>query len=129
MRSFVFLCVSWWTDHLEATAHKSFHPRTPGRVGVPRTGRWKARARVSDVYDDIDLPFPDVKVAGKLCLGGPCKHVVKEGSGIMDAFLPEHIAPNIRTRFPDDVTIFLAKVLLWLACLLAWKRETAFPKR
>jgi hypothetical protein len=74
---------------------------------------------VSDVYDDIDLPFPDVKVAGKLCLGGPCKHVVKEGSGIMDAFLPEHIAPNIRTRFPDDVTIFLAKVLLWLACLLA----------
>jgi hypothetical protein len=43
-------------------------------------GRWKKGTRISDVYDDIDLPFPDAKVAGRLCIGGPCKYVLKEGS-------------------------------------------------
>jgi hypothetical protein len=35
-------------------------------------GRWKLARRVSDVYDDVELPFPDAKVADKLCIGGPC---------------------------------------------------------
>jgi hypothetical protein len=34
--------------------------------------RWKRKGRVSDVYDDVELPYPDVKVADKLCVGGPC---------------------------------------------------------
>ena len=45
-------------------------------------GRWKAKGRVSCVYDDIKIPFMDAKVVGKLCIGGPCKYVVKENSGI-----------------------------------------------
>jgi hypothetical protein len=35
-------------------------------------GRWKGAGRVSDVYDDVELPCPDAKVAEKLCGGGPC---------------------------------------------------------
>ncbi len=36
------------------------------------SGRWKSKTRVSDVYEDTELPFPDAKVAEKLCIGGPC---------------------------------------------------------
>ena len=38
-------------------------------------GRWKLAKRVSDVYDDVELPFPDAKVADKLCIGGPCYYL------------------------------------------------------
>jgi hypothetical protein len=77
-------------------------------------GRWKKGMRVSDVYDDIELPFPDAKVAGKLCIGGPCKYVIKEGSGVTDNFLLQHVVPNICTRLPADVAKVLAKPLLWM---------------
>ena len=35
-----------------------------------RRGRWKGQGRVSDVYNDVELPYPDAKVAEKLCGGG-----------------------------------------------------------
>ncbi len=35
-------------------------------------GRWKGAGRVSNVYDDVELPYLDPKVAEKLCGGGPC---------------------------------------------------------
>jgi hypothetical protein len=61
-------------------------------------GRWK-KGRVSDVYDESELPFPDAKVAGKLCIGGPCKYIIVDGSGVTADFLLEHVVPSIRTRF------------------------------
>jgi hypothetical protein len=39
--------------------------------------------------------------------------VVKEGSGITDTFLLEHVVPNVRIRYPDDVAKVLGKALLW----------------
>jgi hypothetical protein len=62
----------------------STHARKNGRLKDKKDihGCWKKGQRVSDVYDGIELPFPDAKVAGKLCIGGPCKYVVKEGSGV-----------------------------------------------
>ena len=33
-------------------------------------GQWKSKTRVSDVYEDTELPFPDANVAEKLCIGG-----------------------------------------------------------
>ena len=30
-------------------------------------GRWKGQGRVSDIYDDVELSYPDAKVAEKLC--------------------------------------------------------------
>lgn len=76
-------------------------------------GRWKRRSRVSDVYDDVELPFPDAKVAALLCIGGPCKYQLKEGSGITDAFILDIVAPNIRQRLGDQVAMILGKALLW----------------
>ena len=35
-----------------------------------RGQQWKGAGRVSDVYDDVELPYPDAKVAEKLCGGG-----------------------------------------------------------
>jgi hypothetical protein len=76
-------------------------------------GRWKKDKRTSDIYDDVDLPYPDAKVAGILCVGGPCKYVLKEGCGVTDNFILEHVVPNIRTRYSDAVALVLGKVLLW----------------
>ena len=76
-------------------------------------GRWKAAKRVSDVYDDIELPYPDAKVAGLLCIGGPCKYVVREDSGVTDKFILTYVTPNTRTRLGDRVALILGKALLW----------------
>ena len=38
-------------------------------------GQWKGKGRTSDVYDSVELTFPDAKVAKKLSLGGPCLYV------------------------------------------------------
>jgi regulator of replication initiation timing len=78
-------------------------------------GRWKSNRRIADVYDDIDLPYPDAKVAGKLCIGGPCKYSVKAGSGVTDGFILQYVVPAIATRFPEKVSLVLGKALLWFA--------------
>jgi hypothetical protein len=78
-------------------------------------GRWKTSGRVSDVYDDIELPYPDARVAGLLCIGGPCKYQVLEESGVTDAFILNYVTPHVRTRTGDRTAIVLGRALLWLA--------------
>jgi hypothetical protein len=46
--------------------------------------RWKTC--VSDVYDDVELQFPDAKLAGMLCPGGPIRYGTVPGSGVTRAF-------------------------------------------
>jgi hypothetical protein len=78
-------------------------------------GRWKRRAQTSDhVYDDVELNWPDAKVTSQLCVGGPCKYVVKEGAGVSNNFILQHVVPSICTRFSDEVALVLGKALLWL---------------
>ncbi len=38
-------------------------------------GCWKGKGCVSDVYDNVELPYPDAKVAAALCGAGPCIYV------------------------------------------------------
>jgi len=76
-------------------------------------GRWKSNSRVSDRYDDVELPYVDGKVAGRLCMGGPCMYALKAGSGISDAFLFEHVVPGICSRLPNEVARVLALPLLF----------------
>ena len=33
---------------------------------------------MSDVYDDVELPYPDAKVAQILATGGPCYYLLPE---------------------------------------------------
>jgi hypothetical protein len=35
-------------------------------------GCWKGKGCESDVYNDVELPYPDAKVAAVLCGCGPC---------------------------------------------------------
>jgi hypothetical protein len=80
---------------------------------VDYRGRWKGKARVSDLYADVTLPWPDIKVASKLCIGGPCKYVLKEGCGLSNNWLVAHVAPNISQVYGEEASAILGKALLW----------------
>jgi len=95
-------------------------------------GRWKNRARTSDVYDDVELPYPDAKVANKLCIGGPCFYLLhgeqshNNGGSIPNeedaaanltmmtkTFILSNVVPNVRTRLSESCSYVLGKALLW----------------
>lgn len=75
-------------------------------------GRWKKR-RVSDTYDDMELPYPDTKAAGMLCVGGPCSYRVKPDLGVTDAWILTHVVPNITQVYGDALAKVLGRALLW----------------
>jgi hypothetical protein len=70
------------------------------------------------IYDDVELPYPDAKVAGLLCIGGPCKYQVIEESGVTNAFILEYVTPHVRTNLGDPTALLvLSCALLWYAFL------------
>lgn len=77
--------------------------------------RWKTSGRVSDVYADIELSYPDAKGAGLLCIGGPCKYQIPEESGLTDAFILEYVTPHDRTKTGNPIALVLGRALLWYA--------------
>ena len=80
-------------------------------------GRWKGKGRVSDVYDDVELPYPDCKVAEKLCIGGPYFYLIDNtvvDSTIMTTFILTKVVPNTRRRLPDSTCLVLGKAIVWL---------------
>ena len=81
-------------------------------------GRWKGTGRVSDVYDDVGLPYPDAKVGEKLGGGGACFYMPNPrfDAVIMDAFVLNHVVPNIKKRLPESACLVLGRALLWLIC-------------
>ena len=83
---------------------------------VDHRGRWHKK-RVSDCCVDINLPHPDAKVVAALCIGGPCKCALKQGSGVSMLWLCEHVVPHLvaSAHMQDQVVIVLAKPILW-AC-------------
>lgn len=78
-------------------------------------GRWKSSQRVSDAYDDIELPYPDAKVAALLCPGGPCKYVVREEANVTNDWILQFVVPHLRTTVDDEVAKILGRALLWYA--------------
>jgi len=93
----------------------STHARRNGcsRDDVDLRGRWKGNKKIVDLYIDNVLPYPDGKVAGSLCVGGPIKYELKEGSRITENFLLTNVAPHIASFFPKSMAITFAKALLW----------------
>ena len=69
---------------------------------------------MSDAYDSTELPWPDAKVCSYLCVGGTCKYVVREGSGVTNDFILQSVVPNIWKRFSPQVSLVLWKCLLWV---------------
>ena len=86
------------------------------RDDVDMRGRWKGQKRIVDTYIDSQLPYPDAKVAASLCIGGAIKYELRGDSRVSHDWLIEHVAPNTATLFPTQMTIVLAKALLWAIC-------------
>ena len=92
------------------------------RCGITRDdkegrGRWKGQGRVSDRYDDLELPYPDCKAAEALCIGGTCYYVINNAicnSNSLTIFILTKVVPNIRERLPDSAAILLGKAVLWV---------------
>jgi Transcriptional activator of glycolytic enzymes len=121
-------------DHLGSHSIRKFAATHTRRCGCSKDdkdirGRWKSKARVSDVYEDTELPYPDAKVAEKLCIGGPCFYLFPEELTnnnaesedectstvvMLKTFILSNVVPNIRQRLPDSAALVLGKALLWL---------------
>jgi hypothetical protein len=93
----------------------STHVRNCGATKDEKDGRgcWLQR-QVSDTYDDTLLRYPDAKVAKMLCIGGACSYRIKEGSGINDEFILQHVTPNIHRSFGAPLAKLLGRALLWV---------------
>ena len=71
------------------------------------------------MYEDTELPFPDAKVAEKLCIGGPCFYLfpdeltnaaVENGlTAMIKTFILSDVVPNARKRVPDSVALVLTR--------------------
>ena len=86
---------------------------------VDGRGRWRRKRSTVDVYIDVRLPFQDAKVAAALCVGGPVKYVLQEGSGVTNDWLAQYVVPHILMKYPrepNSVGMTLALPLLW-ACM------------
>ena len=79
-------------------------------------GRWKGKTRVADVYDDVELPWPDVKMASMLCVGGPCRYILAEG--VSDEFILNHVVLNIQKKIDKETAVILGMASLYLIFVL-----------
>ena len=73
----------------------------------------EGQKRIGDIYEDTILPYPDAHVASALCIGGPIKYDLRDGSGLDDGWIKVHVIPNIALRYDDAVCSVLGRALLW----------------
>ena len=59
----------------------------------------------------MELPFPDMKVASLLSLGGPCRYELSDQ--VDRQFVLTNVVPNIRKRFDEDTSVILGTALLY----------------
>eukprot|EP00957_Ditylum_brightwellii_P022811 1720730-Ditylum_brightwellii.AAC.1 len=73
----------------------------------------KRKKRQQDKYADVTLPWPDVKVASRLCIGGPCRYSLKDGCTLSNNWLIQHVVPGIVDAFECEVVLVLALPFIW----------------
>ena len=95
------------------------------RDDTDHRGRWKGTDRQQDTYTDTTIPFVDAKVAAALCTGGPIAYLVREGSGVTDEWILDHVVPhtNAAKEVPRQVCLVLGRALLWKVADAAAKPE------
>ena len=106
------------TGLLGAHSIRKFGATRVRRCGATRDdrdirGRWKRKRSVGDVYDDVELPWPDTKLATYLCIGGPCKYKIKTESGIDNNFILQYIMKDVLECYEREVCIVLGVALLF----------------
>ena len=74
--------------------------------------RWKAK-RMQDNYVGLELQWPDISCASKLCKGGFVVYRAKDGHGITEEWLPRFIAHAVTRAFDEGVGAVLGRALLW----------------
>ena len=62
---------------------------------------------------DSQLSWPDVNCASRLCFKGMCKHKLKQGAGLTDDWLCQHVTPHITMAFGKSAGRIFALPLLW----------------
>ena len=90
------------------------------RCGAPKDdvnyrARWKTSKAMQDQYLEIQLDWPDINAASRLCHRGVCVYKERDDSSVTDQWLAASVTPAIRGAFGDRVAVILAKPLLW-AC-------------
>jgi hypothetical protein len=93
-----------WRVRLARTVFGNFHHHLQGGMDVGgmmwivvARHDWRKRRGVSDRYIDMSLPYPDAKVCAVLYVGGPIKYALRNGSGIVENWLLQHVVH--RTSF------------------------------
>jgi hypothetical protein len=77
---------------------------------------WKSASRVvSDTCDNIELPYPDAKIAALLCIGGPAKYQLRDDAGIDDDWILSTVMPHGRTKIDNYAAVVLGRAVLWHA--------------
>jgi len=76
-------------------------------------GHWKGQKGVRVVFRYINMKelYENDRVASLPCRDGPVQYTIKEGVQIIDDWLFEHVVPNIRRRFPNDVRLCMVMAL------------------
>ena len=86
------------------------------REVISKRGRWKNRARMVDVYIDMNVPLPDATAAAKLCgPNGACKYKLQSDTQVSNGWLLGKVVPGCRDAFGDDTATTLALPILWAA--------------
>lgn len=70
-----------------------------------------------DTYINLDILYPDTKVAEVLAIGGPVKYELMEGYSLADEWILNNIGAHISKVFPEKgIVIVLGKALIWSIC-------------
>jgi hypothetical protein len=89
---------------------------------VDYRARWASK-RMQDRYTDVQLPWPDLNAASKLCQGGPIKYKVKQEAGITDEWIYQNVTPGIANVFNEQVAAILGRALLWACFDTEWSEK------
>ena len=76
-------------------------------------GRWDGKGHDSDRCDDVELPYPDCKVAEKLCMGGACYYVIDNSlsdSNILKKLVLTKVVPNDANDFRNQQQSYLVRL-------------------
>jgi hypothetical protein len=90
-------------------------------------GRWKNSRRQHETYADTSIAYVDAKVAAAMCKGGVIAYLIDEISGVTDAWILEHVVPNMVNHGIDhQVCKVLGRAVLWR--LFDRSGDDAFPE-
>ena len=90
---------------------------------VDYRARWQTNARMQDRYTDVQLPWPDLNAASKLCQGGPIKYKIKQEAGLTNKWISCIVTPGITQVFDQHVGAILGKALFWACFDTEWSEK------